>query len=151
MSTHTEIDIDLAGPAYAFTLAALHRESASDPWDGAAFATLLAQPGVLALLARQGGEPLGFILIRLAADEGEILHFAVLPAHRRKHLGQALLAQALRILISRGASRLFLEVEETNQAAQGLYSQAGFEKAGFRADYYGPGRPALVLAKNLEA
>ncbi|CAA6605345.1 Ribosomal-protein-alanine acetyltransferase [Rhodospirillaceae bacterium LM-1] len=146
----SEIDIDLAGPAYAFTLAAIHKESAADPWNGAAFATLLAQPGVMALLARAGGDPLGFILIRLAADEGEILHFAVRPAHRRQHLGQALLDQALRIMISRGAGRLFLEVEETNQAAQGLYEQAGFKKAGFRPDYYGPGRPALLLAKNLE-
>jgi ribosomal-protein-alanine N-acetyltransferase len=146
----SEIDIDLAGPAYAFTLAALHKESATDPWDGPAFATLLNQPGVLALLARRGGEPLGFILIRLAADEGEILHFAVRPAYRRQHLGQDLLDQAMRVLISRGAVRLFLEVEETNQAAQGLYAQAGFEKAGFRPDYYGPNRSALVLAKNLE-
>lgn len=145
-----EIDIDLAGPAYAFTLAALHKESAADPWDGAAFATLLAQPGVLALLARRGGDPLGFILIRLAADEGEILHFAVHPRHRRQHLGQALLDQALRVLFSRGAARLFLEVEESNEAARCLYEQAGFLPTGFRADYYGPGRPALVLAKNLD-
>lgn len=147
--TH-EIDIDLAGPAYAFTLAAIHKESAPDPWDGAAFATLLAQPGVMALLARKGGDPLGFILIRLAADEGEILHFAVRPVHRRQHLGQDLLNQAVRVMTSRGAVRLFLEVEETNTAARGLYEQSGFEAAGFRADYYGPGRPALVLSKNLE-
>jgi ribosomal-protein-alanine N-acetyltransferase len=150
MDRQNEIDIDLAGPAYAFTLAALHQESATDPWDGQAFATLLNQPGVLALLARRGGEPLGFILIRLAADEGEILHFAVRPALRRQHLGQALLNQALRVLISRGATRLFLEVEETNIPAQGLYDQAGFERSGFRPDYYGPGRPALVLSKNLD-
>ncbi|MBF0166914.1 MAG: ribosomal protein S18-alanine N-acetyltransferase [Alphaproteobacteria bacterium] len=146
----TEIDIDLAGQAYAFTLAALHQESAADAWDGAAFAALLAQPGVLALLAKRGGEPLGFILIRLAADEGEILHFAVRPAYRRQHLGQALLDQAMRILTARGAQRLFLEVEESNLPAQGLYLQADFKPAGKRADYYGPGRPALVLAKNLE-
>jgi len=146
-----EIDIDLAGPAYAFTLAALHKESASDAWEGGGFAALLAQPGVLALLAKRDGEPLGFILIRLAADEGEILHFAVRPAHRRLHLGQALLEQAMRILTARGAKRLFLEVEDTNLAAQGLYAQAGFEQAGLRPDYYGPDRPALLLVKSLES
>ena len=49
-----------------------------------------------------------------------------------------------------GAKVMFLEVAEENQPAMALYAKAGFEKAGRRPDYYGPGAHAWLLRRSLE-
>lgn len=129
-------------------LAALHAEAFDAPWDAAAFATLLEQPGVEAVET-----PDGFILIRTVAGEAEILTLAVRPSARRRGLGADLLAQALAVAVAGDAGRLFLEVAEDNVAARGLYARAGFTEAGRRRGYYArtdaPAADALVLALDL--
>ena len=55
-------------------LASIHAEAFDAPWDAAAFSDLLAQAGVIACV-----ETDGFILIRVVADEAEILTLAVRP------------------------------------------------------------------------
>jgi ribosomal-protein-alanine N-acetyltransferase len=132
----------------ATRLAALHAEAFDAPWNAAAFATLLDQPGVAAAETEDG-----FILIRTAAGEAEILTLAVLPRARRRGVGAGLLAQGVVCAIAGGAERLFLEVAEDNVAARALYARAGFTEAGRRRGYYGrprgPAADALVLALDL--
>ncbi|HZV84470.1 MAG TPA: GNAT family N-acetyltransferase [Brevundimonas sp.] len=129
-------------------LADLHAGAFDAPWDAAAFATLLDQPGVAAAVT-----PDGFILIRTVAGEAEILTLAVRPAARRRGVGADLLAQALILAAAGGAGRIFLEVAEDNTAARALYAGAGFAEAGRRRGYYGrkdgPAADALVLARDL--
>lgn len=131
-------------------LAAIHAEAFDAPWDADAFRALLDQPGVIAC-----AEPDGFILIRVVADEAEILTLAVRPAARRRGLGARLTADAAARARALGATRLFLEVAEDNPAARGLYAALGFEAAGRRRGYYarrdGPAADALILALNFAA
>ena len=131
-------------------LAALHAAAFPAPWDAAAFAALSAQPGVLALV-----EDDGFILIRVVADEAEILTLAVRPEARRRGLGARLVAAAAARAAALGAERLFLEVAQDNAAARGLYARSGFAEVGRRRGYYArPGATAvdaLTLALNLSA
>lgn len=140
-----------AGPEAAPLLAALHATAigeAGPAWTEAAFATLLALPGRLALVAAEAEAPLGFVLLGLAADEAEILTLAVLPASRRRGAGAALVAAAAREAAARGATRLFLEVAEDNAPARALYARAGFVPVGRRKGYYareGGAVDALVL------
>ena len=69
----------------AGALAALHRLCFDDePWGADVFTYLLALPSSMALAERQEGEVVGFVLCRLAADEGEVLTCAVHPACRRQ-------------------------------------------------------------------
>ena len=95
----------------------------------------------------------GFILIRVVADEAEILTLAVRPQARRHGLGLSLVEQAAQTAAEHGAARLFLEVAEDNAAARSLYARAGFETAGRRPRYYaranGPAVDALLLSLNL--
>lgn len=129
-------------------LAALHASAFDRPWDAAAFADLLAAGGVLAV-----AEPDGFILIRAAADEAEILTLAVRPEARGQGLAGALLRQALADAATHNVRRVFLEVADDNLAARAVYAKAGFEQAGIRARYYvrpdGSRHDALLLALNL--
>lgn len=124
--------------------AALHALSFDEPWDAAALRVLTDSPGVIALTSSDG-----FILVRVAADEAEILTIAVDPALRRGGQGGALLAAATEAAKAVGAQRLFLEVSSENAAARGLYARHGFAQVGHRARYYGDGSDALVLALTL--
>ncbi len=132
----------------AEALAAIHAEAFEMPWSRLAFAELLDQPGVLLEV-----DASGFILIRVAADEAEILTLAVRPSARRAGLGARLTRAAAERALLAGSQRLFLEVAEDNVAARALYDRMGFEAAGRRPRYYA--RPnaapvdALLLVLNL--
>ncbi len=128
-------------------LAVLHAEAFETPWDADSLSALLASPGVFAI-----EEPDGFILIRVVADEAEILTLAVRPSARRGGLGRRLVEAAVVRAAALGAERMFLEVAEDNAAARALYARTGFTEAGRRRGYYarpdGSREDALVLALN---
>jgi len=121
-------------------LAALHADAFDAPWSERALADLLAQSGVFA-----AAEDDGFILIRVVADEAEILTLAVRRAARRRGVGGRLLGQAAIEAARRGAVQMFLEVAEDNIAARALYASAGFEEVGRRRKYYRGTVDALLL------
>ena len=128
-------------------LAAIHAEAFDAAWDAASLTALLASPGVFAV-----EEADGFILIRVVADEAEILTLAVRPEARRSGLGARLVEAAMVRAAALGAERMFLEVAEDNVAARALYTRAGFVEAGRRRGYYartdGSREDALVLSLN---
>lgn len=142
-------DIVPAGPLHAPLLAELHALAfpPAEAWSAAMFAGHLGQTGVFGLVHRAGG----LVLARVAADEAEILTLCVAPEARRRGAGAALLAAAATRAAAAGAGRLFLEVAEANAAARALYAGAGFVEVGKRRGYYGPGRHALILGRNLRA
>ncbi|MDX8498203.1 ribosomal protein S18-alanine N-acetyltransferase [Mesorhizobium captivum] len=139
------------------TVSLLHREDFVRPWTDGEFAALLEQDTVFGYAARETGQgakpPVGFVLARLAAGEGEILTVAVARAHRRQGLGWQLMDAVLRELHAQRAEALFLEVDETNAPAIALYRRLGFRQVGQRPNYYrstehGP-TGALVMRRDL--
>ena len=95
----------------------------------------------------------GFALIRVVADEAELLTIAVDPKWRCKRIGQALLAAAFDDLLMSPARRMFLEVSEENAPAIKLYQRQGFATISTRKGYYpkadGSQATALVMARDL--
>lgn len=138
-------------------LSSLHREDFVRPWTSVEFSSLLEQDTVFGYGAREVGHgakaPVGFVLARLAAGEGEILTVAVARSHRRQGLGWRLMDAVLRDLHAHRAEALFLEVDENNSAAIALYRRLGFREVGKRSNYYrstehGP-TGALVMRRDL--
>ena len=123
-------------PLHLEIAAEIHRLSFADSWTAESIGSLLATPGAAGFVALVEGVPVGIILFRTAADEGEILTIAVLPSVRRSGLGSALLQAALEHVRNSGARAVFLEVAKDNDAAQSLYLAAGFEAVGRRPNYY---------------
>ncbi|MEO1601956.1 MAG: GNAT family N-acetyltransferase [Pseudomonadota bacterium] len=78
----------------------------------------------------------GLLVLRIAADEAEVLSIGVAPEARRQGLGGALLATAIEAAAGDGATQVFLEVAEGNRPARALYAAAGFTEAGRRPAYY---------------
>jgi ribosomal-protein-alanine N-acetyltransferase len=140
--------INRVGPAYAPVLAAIHALAFTrERWDAATFQQQLEMHGVLGLLDSRGG----MILLRVAADEAEILTLGTVPAMRRRGVAAGLLADALHRAAALGARSAFLEVETGNTPALRLYAGAGFTEVGRRRAYYANGADALVLRAELPA
>jgi [ribosomal protein S18]-alanine N-acetyltransferase len=109
-------------------------------------ASLLSQPGTFACLPDDGS---GFILVRVAGGEAEVLTLAVRTAARRRGIGQALVIFGAEEAFRRGATEMFLEVSCKNLPAIALYKRLGFSEVGRRPGYYaapdGSREDALVL------
>jgi len=138
----------------AAALASVHAEAFDEAWSAEALRALLDSPGVFALAAEGARGPIGFILIRIAAQEAEILTLATASPHRRHGVARALVRGAAELAAIGGAEVLFLEVAEDNDAALALYDSEQFADVGRRAGYYarGVGRlDARVLRRDLNS
>ena len=104
----------------------------------------------MGLVSEWEGEVTGFLMGRATGDQAEILNIGVMPGKRRKGEGSALLRAALDEFYSRGTTRVFLEVRESNEAAKAFYARHGFSKVGHRSGYYrDPDEAALLMEKIL--
>ena len=91
-------------------------------------------------VAELHGQITGFLVSRrVDDDEVEVLNLAVDPEFRRRGVG----SQLLRHIDSK---HVFLEVRESNEAAQSLYRKLGFDEIGRREKYYDdPVEAAIVM------
>jgi ribosomal-protein-alanine N-acetyltransferase len=123
-------------------LADLHAEAFARGWSAEDFAALMAGDNVFALTARRESlfglrRIAGFVVVRIAADEAEVLTIAVGRARRGRGYGRLLMEEALRRLYRERIAACFLEVNRDNDPAVALYRGLGFEDVGTRKGYYG--------------
>lgn len=135
------IIVDDVATGEADALADIHGQAFARTWSGEDFATLLAQRGTFALAVRRQSffgtrRLIAFVLVRIAADEAEILTIAVARDVRGKGYGRKLMEEALRRLYRDRIATCFLEVNRSNAAAVRLYRSLGFVVAGERQGYY---------------
>ena len=137
-------------------LAALHADAFRHGWPAAEMEALIADPSVLVVVAREGRtpftrRPVGFVMVRAAADEAEILTVAVAPSRRSRGIGRLMIDETIRRLYFMRVAALFLEVDESNGPALALYRRLGFREVGRRANYYDGGTAnALVMRADLK-
>jgi [ribosomal protein S18]-alanine N-acetyltransferase len=102
-------------------------------------------------IAEEGGCVCGLVAFRVMADEAEILNLAVDSSRRRRGLGSLLVEHVIAACKSEGATRVFLEVRDSNRVARDFYARMGFAEAGRRRQYYRhPVEDALVLVRTID-
>ena len=122
----------------AALLCALHAACFDEGWSTDAFAGLVSAENVTALVSvSREMRHVGYILLRTAADEAEIISLGVLPGARRAGVASGLLAAGMAVVERQGAGALFLEVAEDNADARAFYSSSHFDEIGRRQAYYG--------------
>ena len=147
-----QYDAPLFAALHASCFVSRESSEGNEPWNESAMAQFIAGPRTVCLIAAiAGDEPVGFLIARAAADEAELLTIGVLPGHRKRGIGQALLREAVAVLRPGGIRQLFLEVEETNTPALSLYRGLGAVPVGRRPGYYENGADAAVLRLDLQA
>ena len=99
------------------------------PWNKASAAIpekMRFQPDLM-LVALEGPLVVGSVMAGYEGHRGWVSRVAVLRAHRRKGIGQALLSEAERRLAALGCVKINLQVVETNSAVVRFYQGAGYE------------------------
>ena len=104
----------------------------------------------LCLCAIEGESVWGCICMNIAAEQSFISKVMVSPSHRRRGIAKALLQALIRYAEQAHMKELTLEVRESNQPAQALYSAFDFENLGKRRNFYhSPKEDAVIMTKVL--
>lgn len=125
----------------------IERASFSIPWPPYAYRQEI-ETNRLAhyIVARAGGEVVGFAGMWMMVDQAHVTTFAVDPAWRRQGIGARMALALLRMARTLGARNATLEVRLSNVAARRLYERFGFRPAGIRPRYYSDnGEDALIM------
>ncbi len=132
------------GPA----IHALETASFSDPWTLESIRSMIAQPLALATVAEQEGRIVGYCIAWAIGREAELVNLCVASARRGAGVGGRLLDDLLATLGDRGGATVFLEVRDSNEAAQALYRGRGFLATGRRKAYYRhPAEDAVIMRR----
>ena len=116
---------------------AIEQQVFPTPWSlGLYLSELAAGPTRVYVVARAGGEVVGYAGLMLAVGEAHVTTIGVDPVWQRRGIGRRLLLELARLARERGADDLTLEVRVTNAGAQALYYEFGFAPAGIRKNYY---------------
>ena len=86
-------------------------------------------------MAKTATKVVGYVGVSVILDEGHVLTWLWI-SFRRLGIGRALLQHLVAESRRRGVRFLTLEVRASNLAAQRLYEEMGFFKAGVRPGYY---------------
>ncbi|HFI0291392.1 TPA: ribosomal protein S18-alanine N-acetyltransferase [Streptococcus suis] len=101
------------------------------PWTLEQIASSMSSQDEDYYLAYKGQELVGFLAVQTVLDEMEILQIAVRADFQRLGIASQLMAAVMD-----WEGDIFLEVRESNSAAQALYTRQHFTKIGKRKDYY---------------
>jgi [ribosomal protein S18]-alanine N-acetyltransferase len=122
-----------ATEADAAAMAALEARATAYAWSESLYADSIHSHHCWVL--EDDRQLLGLLIFSRVLDEMELLNIVVDP----KAQGQGYGRQLLNFLVEQGrqsASRIFLEVRESNAPAIGLYQRVGFTLSGLRKNYY---------------
>ncbi len=112
----------------------IERESHKTPWTEKNFRdSIMGNHGCIALLLNDSIS--AYAIYSEVAGEIELLLFVVARRYWRSGLGYAFLSHVVENVFS-NAESVFLEVRESNIAAQKLYEKVGFNQVGMRKNYY---------------
>ncbi len=111
---------------------------------------ILGEEGFDTLLA-EDGRTMGAAIVNYRPElvAAQLVSLAVLPPYRGKGVARALLREAESLVRSRGARLMVLQVGTVNVPAMNLYVHHGFRIEGMIGDYYGPGRDAFFMSREL--
>jgi [ribosomal protein S18]-alanine N-acetyltransferase len=116
---------------------ALDQLSFSLPWPERSFRFELTEnQASRSWVAEVDGRVVGMVVGWLLVDEMHIATIATHHDYRRHGIGSKLLLHTLLKSMEEGAQSSFLEVRESNLAAQEMYLKFGYEKMGRRKRYY---------------
>jgi len=120
-----------------------------DPWSLAQFKEEIAAKDRYYIAAESSGHLIGYAGVMQVGEVTDILTMTVAPEFRRKGIAREFLKRLIDWSRNKKAIAVMLEVRFDNSEAIPLYEDQGFRKISERVDYYGPGKTALVMRKEL--
>lgn len=140
--------------AQSNSVADLHTKLFHRGWGAGECHSLIIQESVFGYYCRFAKKDNinGFVLLRVAADEAEVLSIGTEQSAQNSGVGWRMMQAAIGEAEKRGAEKIFLEVDESNLPALKLYRKIGFDTVGNRNAYYdnGEGQKSNALVLELK-
>ena len=133
-------------PAFAIEKAAY----GSDAWTMAQLREEYSGKNRMYLAAEFSGELIAYAGVADLAGVADVLTITVADGHRRKGIGRELLRRLIDWCRTQKCEAIMLEVRVGNESAIPLYRSFGLIEISRRKDYYGPGKTAIVMRKELK-
>jgi len=131
---------------------AIERAAYRYPWSSGFFLQELQVACARSILAELDGRICGYVLFWLLPGSIDVHNLATAPAFRRLGIARMLMRQVVAAAGAQCASRVTLEVRQSNEAAKKLYASLGFVQTGLRKGYYSDdGEDAFTMSLELEA
>lgn len=136
-------------PADFERLFAIEQQAHLVPWSKG---TLLNNQGerYLNLKLSVANRIVAFAICQTVLDEATLFNIAVDPNYQRQGYGKQLLQALIERLRQQEIATLWLEVRQSNLAAQQLYQRLGFNEVSLRKNYYptpnGERENAVIMA-----
>ncbi len=125
----------------------IDRLSFTMPWPEHSFQYEVAENRVARCFVAEShdGRIAAMIVSWIIVDEMHIATIATHPDFRRQGIGERILRSALLDGRDAGAHLAFLEVRQSNEAAQAMYRKFGFRASGKRPRYYRDNNEDAIL------
>jgi len=135
-------------------------DSFPEPWSQKIFEFILKNEDSYLKVAERNSQVVGYIITVIEkkvdwknlrrAEIGHIINLAVEKKQRRQGIGSILVNHILKEVSKRKVEKVYLEVNESNIAAQKLYSKFNFKVEKRIRMYYQKMEDAYVMSKILE-
>jgi ribosomal-protein-alanine acetyltransferase len=104
----------------------------------------------IVLVMDDEGSIQGFLIARITSEECELENIVVASRSQRRGHGSKLMQEFIAVARAQGATRVRLEVRESNVAARSLYENNGFTSSGRRKSYFtDPAEDAVLYTQTL--
>ena len=139
----TEDDID--------RILEIEHDSFSPPWTHAQLLAEIYREDTFFIVALDNECVIGYAIMQISVDDGQILSIAVLSTARRRGVADLLMYTLSSCAKEHNLESIFLEVRKSNASALALYKKHGFKFVRYRKNYYtDPDEDAMVLALHLD-
>lgn len=116
---------------------AIENQSQFSPWsEGIIRSCFSARYLNLAMFDTHNNKLVGYLFSDHIAGEISLMNICIAPDYRRQGLAELLVTQLIEQGQQLKAETVWLEVRESNRAAQKLYDKLGFNEIAVRANYY---------------
>lgn len=130
---------------------AIERSAYRYPWSAGFFLQELQVACARSILTEVDGRICGYVLFWLLPGSIDIHNLAIVPDCRRLGLARLLMQQVVATAVAQSATRVTLEVRQSNEPAKKLYLSLGFAMTGLRKGYYSDdGEDAYSMTLELE-
>jgi ribosomal-protein-alanine N-acetyltransferase len=121
------------------------------------FESILRELPEAFIIAEINGKTVGYIMCKIEfgfsnfrklgfVKKGHVVSVAVLPEHRGKGLGKALMLEGINGVMNRKSDEIYLEVRKSNESAIKMYQKLGFQIKSKLRTYYRDGEDAYLMA-----
>ena len=148
----TNISVEIAAPTKEDepSILEINNQSLSAPFTAEWYRKLSPEDDNYALVAKQNGSVIAFVIYKLRPEGGYISYIAVRGSHRGFGVGSLLIEETAKALLVHGKEFMRLHVSVKDKGAQDFYASRGFTEAARLNNFYGKGEAAVLLKVKIE-